>query len=246
MNINTMRIVCDNLNYKPMTFMSQEKLHYMDLTCIFSGDVLYWYNGEEIQLHSGDIIIFPQWSFRERMSTIDFVHYNSINVHFKEPFTPAISGYLPGAGTPEVRQTMEKIHTIWNSTAENRELQCLSLFAYLYYHLVDTVLLRQNPYVQSIKEYILKHLAEPMTLEGITAYVHLSREYCCSLFKKETGMPLFTYIAVQRMDLAKRLILLGYPLVEVAAQTGYGDYNYFARQFRKYNGMTPLAYKKSL
>ncbi len=246
MNINTMRVVCDNLNYKPVTYMSREKLYYMDMTCIFSGDVQYWLNGEEIRLHSGDMIVFPQWSYRERMSTVDFIHYNSINIHFKEPFTSAISGYLPGIATPEVRQTMEQIHTIWKGTAENREKQCLSLFSYLYYNLVDMVQRRQNPYVQSMKEYVTSHLTEEITLDQITDCVHLSREYCCSLFKRETGMTLFTYIAMQRIDCAKRLILLGHPLPEVAALSGYGDYNYFARQFKKYTGMTPLACKKAL
>ncbi len=229
-----------------MVEIYREPVLYMDLTYLIKGDVLYYYNDREIFLHSGDIILFPQGSLRCRPKVYTDVSYASINVHFTDNFVPPFEGVIHDAITPESLQILRHIDRTWNSPSENAELQCLSLFSYLYYHLIDTVQAQGNPYIRKIKEYILRHIREKITLAEIAEYVHLSPEYCCALFKKETGQTIFNYINLFKVDTAKRLILLGQPLPEVVAEVGMNDYNYFARVFKSHTGMTPLLYQKNL
>ena len=54
------------------------------------------------------------------------------------------------------------------------------------------------------------------------------------------------YIINEKMEKAKTLLIEGVlPLKEIALQTGFNDYNYFIRIFKKRVGTTPLQFRKA-
>ncbi len=225
--------------------VERSRLSFTDLTYLISGEMVYLYNDREIHLHAGDAILFPQGSIRERRATDIPVRYASINIRFTDGFESPLSGYLPGQTTAEVLPILKAMDDARRSASEYADRQCLSLFSYLYYRLAATGLEWQNPYIQSMRSYISAHLSEKLTLSAISASVHLTPEYCCSLFKKHMGMTVFDYILDQRIDTAKRLITLGdIPLRRVATELGFSDYNYFSRTFKRLAGMTPSEYRR--
>ncbi len=225
--------------------MERSRVTFTDLTYLISGEMVYRYNDEEICLHAGDAILFPQGSIRERQETRTPVRYASINVRFTDNFISPLAGYLPGQTTAEVLPILKAMDESWHAGSAYSERQCLSLFSYLYYRLAATGLECQNPYVRSIRSYISAHLSEKLTLSAIADAVHLTPEYCCSLFKRHMGKTVFDYILDQRIDTAKRLITLGdIPLRGVATEMGFTDYNYFSRTFKRLTGNTPSEYKR--
>ena len=66
-------------------------------------------------------------------------------------------------------------------------------------------------------------------------------------FKKQIGMPPTKYIIAQRMDFAREMIeSSNLSLVQIASMCGYEDYNFFARVFKNYTGISPRGFKESI
>ncbi len=99
----------------------------------------------------------------------------------------------------------------------------------------------ENPdAIQTVKDYIKKNLSESLSVEALAGLVHLSPDYLTRAFKKECQITLIDYIIQQRMFLAKELLTTtDMSVTRVSDRTGYGNYSYFSKAFRKYYGMSP-------
>lgn len=86
---------------------------------------------------------------------------------------------------------------------------------------------------------------ENLSLEEICAEVAVSKSYFCYLFKRETGMSLWNYLTVIRLQHARKLLedtdLKSY---EIAFKVGYDNPSYFSKLFKKYENMTPNEYRE--
>jgi len=80
------------------------------------------------------------------------------------------------------------------------------------------------------------HSAE---LEKVTG---LSRYDLCRQFKKVLGTSPYRYSVNRRLDMARRLIQQGHPLIELAFATGFADQAHFSRLFKAAFGMPPKKY----
>ncbi len=219
---------------------------YMDLTYLLEGSMEYYLNGEKILLHAGDAILYPPGSVRKRTPSSAPAMYASFNILFPNDFQPLICGHLPNcirSNTPVMLEAFKKEFT---SVSAHKQEKCASIFAYLYYQLIDTVLDIENPHIKKAKQYIAAHLSEPLTLERIADAVHLAPQYLCSLFKKHTSGTVVQYITEERIDFAKRMIITqANSLYEIAELCGFGDYNYFSKTFKKITGTTASQYRKA-
>ena len=65
------------------------------------------------------------------------------------------------------------------------------------------------------------------------------------MFKHETGENFNTYLDKVRIEEAKKLLVKGMKVYEVAERVGYANVDYFHGKFRKYVGMSPAAYRKT-
>ncbi|MBB6634435.1 response regulator transcription factor [Cohnella thailandensis] len=104
-----------------------------------------------------------------------------------------------------------------------------------------------SPVVQKVKAIVAERLNEELTREELAAGVFLNPAYLSRLFRKETGMALTEYILQEKMRRASDLLATTERSVsEIAGELGYGNFSYFARQFRKVYGETPHDYRKLL
>lgn len=94
-------------------------------------------------------------------------------------------------------------------------------------------------------DYVRSHLDREITVGECAAHIHLSASYFSSLFKKVTGMTLTQFIAAERINKAKSLLIGGMPVQEVAAELGYEERRYFSEVFKKITGMTPSEFRAS-
>ncbi|MFA6960248.1 MAG: helix-turn-helix domain-containing protein [Opitutaceae bacterium] len=86
---------------------------------------------------------------------------------------------------------------------------------------------------------------EPWTLEQMAKLAHLSRTGLLRIFRQATGKSPIDYLIGLRIDGAKRLLRQSdLTMTDIALETGFGDSNYFARQFRLITGTTPSAYRR--
>ncbi|MNG22693.1 Bifunctional transcriptional activator/DNA repair enzyme AdaA [compost metagenome] len=89
------------------------------------------------------------------------------------------------------------------------------------------------------------HISQDLTREDIAAFLHFNPAYLSRLFKKETGLSLSDYIMDQRMKQAKRLLSESdLKVSDVAEITGYRNFSYFSKLFKKQEGFTPQEFRK--
>lgn len=101
--------------------------------------------------------------------------------------------------------------------------------------------------LEQVLRYIKKNHTLDLTLEDICRQFSCSRSHISHSFKKYTGQNFREYLTVIRLEDAKSLLQYSrLTVTEIAFSVGFGDSNYFSNVFRKYVGMSPLAYRKSV
>lgn len=95
--------------------------------------------------------------------------------------------------------------------------------------------------------YISNHYQDPIKIEDIVSYVHLSPSHFSRLFKRATGCTVTEYLIKYRLRIAKKLLAgTDSSLGEIAQTAGFCSQSYFSKMFRQFEGMTPLEYRRSI
>ncbi len=103
-----------------------------------------------------------------------------------------------------------------------------------------------RPRMADAAAYITAHAAEPLTLNALAVRYRLTPAGFSRAFKQTTGLPPIAYALLHRITRAKALIGQGLPLVEVALETGFYDQPHFTHYFKRYMGVTPVAYRRAV
>lgn len=96
-------------------------------------------------------------------------------------------------------------------------------------------------------DYMEENLTREIELKELAVMASLSVGQFCRVFKKLTGKSTRDYINQLRIE--KAVMLLegsGDNIGEIAFAVGFGDSNYFSRVFKKYRGIAPSEYRKSM
>ena len=99
----------------------------------------------------------------------------------------------------------------------------------------------------AVVDYIKQHLAESLTIDKLSALACMSKATFFRVFKREFGLTPVEFIIRERLGEAKRL--LRHPLAsvaEVCLRAGFNNLSYFQALFKKYEGVTPGAYRKQV
>lgn len=91
-----------------------------------------------------------------------------------------------------------------------------------------------------------KYMEPDLSVEMICDCLGKSRSYLSRMFKENTGMNLLDYLHTTRLTEAKKLLNetdLG--ISEIASRVGYYSGWTLARVFKRYEGITPTAYRKA-
>lgn len=98
--------------------------------------------------------------------------------------------------------------------------------------------------IRDIQCYLAAHYHEQITLAETARRFHLNKNYLSQLFKHETGVTFTVYLNTLRIEKAKeRMMQTGETVTEISAKTGFNDFRYFSRVFRRMTGCTPTEYK---
>ncbi|GGB81971.1 helix-turn-helix transcriptional regulator [Dyadobacter sediminis] len=100
--------------------------------------------------------------------------------------------------------------------------------------------------IEAILMYIRQHIYRPedLTIERLAEHFHYAPAYISLFFKKQTGESLKQYIIRHKIKLIEaRLLYSQLTLSEIADEFGYTDESHLCKQFRKYTGTTPIAFR---
>jgi len=93
-------------------------------------------------------------------------------------------------------------------------------------------------------ELIHINYAELYGVEEVAEELAVSKCHLVRTFTAAVGVPPGKYLTEVRLETAKKLLLSkDYPVEIVATLSGFSGANYFCKVFKKYMGVSPLAYK---
>ena len=94
--------------------------------------------------------------------------------------------------------------------------------------------------------YIQQHYQEDVSLDDLAGYVGLHPNYVCTVFKKNIGQSYLECLHRERLREAKKLLCeTDYTIEQIAEQVGYNSASQLARVFRKYENISPTAFRNS-
>jgi len=95
--------------------------------------------------------------------------------------------------------------------------------------------------------YIHEHLAEPLTVERLSAIEHYNRSHYGEWFRKTTGHSPSAYIQEARLQKAKELLIqTDMPIFHIALQVGLEHQASLTRLFHRLEGMSPRRYREAV
>lgn len=99
--------------------------------------------------------------------------------------------------------------------------------------------------IMRVKNYILDHYREDLSLKELAEVACVSQNYFSSLFKKETGENYKSYVTRIRMEEAMKLVLkTDLKTYEISEQVGYNNVRRFVDAFKNAYKMSPMDYRK--
>lgn len=95
-------------------------------------------------------------------------------------------------------------------------------------------------------DYIYHHLHEPIRIKDLAGQTGLNESYLSTLFKKETGKSVSSYILSKRMEAAENMLKFSdYTYAEISSILAFSSQSHFARTFKQHTGYTPKKYRNT-
>jgi AraC family transcriptional regulator len=103
---------------------------------------------------------------------------------------------------------------------------------------------RVDPRLRRAIDYLETHLSDDLSLDALAGVAAMSRFHFADSFRRAAGLAPYAYVVARRMAKAKVLLATTrLPVADVAWQVGYANAAKFARQFRRYTGLNPGAWR---
>ncbi len=97
-----------------------------------------------------------------------------------------------------------------------------------------------------VTAYIQSHYREELTLEDISGYFGVSREYFSRFFKKQMGVNFIRYVHLLRLEhIHEDIINSDDSIMAIARHHGFTNYKLFTKMFREIYGCTPRELRKT-
>lgn len=99
--------------------------------------------------------------------------------------------------------------------------------------------------IHEIMAFLDAHYQEKITLEDISAHIHLCTSECSRLFKRYMNISLFSFLQEYRIEKSLQYLADStYSITDIASLVGFTDSNYYSKVFYKMKGCSPRDYRK--
>ncbi|MCL2380217.1 MAG: PocR ligand-binding domain-containing protein [Treponema sp.] len=103
----------------------------------------------------------------------------------------------------------------------------------------------KNPVLEPAFSYIYRNKGENISQEKMADLCNISASYFSRLFVKETGETFPKFIARQKVEWSKQLLVkTDLPISLISDELGFSDPGYFIKTFKKHESITPAVYRK--
>ncbi len=261
-----------NLKDKPLGFNNWHWHEELQFTIVLEGEMVMTMQGENYLLHPGDgIFINSNIEHMTRPTTPQSARYLSLNVqpslltlfhgsvveqkyylpYIKEPHMQVVTFSSDGleellfAEVNELFRVLQDGGFGYELDAYSRLLNTWKLL--LACNTAEHA--QHQPHeryeAKTMLAYLHEHYSERISLDDVSAHVHISKSECCRLFHASYGCSIFTYLSDYRLQ--KSILLLSdsqLSVLEISDLCGFNSTSYFIKTFREKVGMTPLQYRR--
>lgn len=230
------------------------------------GGTIAWVEGVEYTVQADDFLIINSKEIHACRSYEVTRPYFGYAIQIKYDFLKACFPELDAyAFTPKLEgnQKQEMLHLmnkIIASSFDNKDFSHLQLHGATYdllYQLLAKYCFKKTNgcviYSTKHKEKLVKvlsyldeTLSEPFDAKDIAAHFHLSYGYLAKLFKTYVHMTMKEYVDNQRIERAKKdLLMSDKPIIDIALDHGFVSTKAFYREFKKHHPLTPKEYRNN-
>ena len=117
-----------------------------------------------------------------------------------------------------------------------------------FYRLISPVstAVSTSPALMRAIDHINYSFASPITMEDLCRVSGVSKQHLCLLFRNILKLRPMEYVAKRRIQEAKALLTSTDSSIEEIAETiGFGSESYFCKLFKRYEGITPSAFRNT-
>ena len=100
--------------------------------------------------------------------------------------------------------------------------------------------------VERAKTYLQTHFREKITLDELSEQSFISKYHLLRLFKEQVGLTPHIYQLHLRLNEARKMLMRGQPLADVAYSLNFTDQAHFIHTFRRYAELSPKKYQRKL
>ncbi|MBQ3088875.1 MAG: AraC family transcriptional regulator [Clostridia bacterium] len=104
----------------------------------------------------------------------------------------------------------------------------------------------ENALVNDIIAFLKENVSVRITLDDVSKHTFCSKTLLNNIFKKNTGKTIIKYYTELKIQRAKELLRENFSPSEVSLSLGFESPTYFTKVFKKYTGITPSAYRKTI
>ncbi len=227
---------------------------------VCSGSGTFRYDGIQYHIQTGDCVFidcrkpYSQIS-SEDLWTLQWVHMNGITMDqiyqkYREHGGKSVFSTKHGA------QYQELLNQVYGASDGNTYLYSMELaeklVGILNLLMRETLEGREEHHrpnskvdVEAVKAYLEEHYQEQLTLEQLANHFFVDKFYLTKVFKQRYDTTINNYLNQVRITRAKELLRFTDRSIEsVGRSVGIPEANYFARVFKKIEGISPSTYRQ--
>ncbi|MBQ9784369.1 MAG: helix-turn-helix transcriptional regulator [Clostridia bacterium] len=211
-----------------------------------AGEADYAFEGG-VTLHArpGSVVYLP----RASSYTVTGESRETYAINFELAADEAFAPFVLDVGEVALLKHFREAERAWCCGGAGADAACrAALYAIVAYLQREHAARYLGPRVRSLlaraEHFIAQRYTDPsLRVSMIAAELGVSEVYLRRLFEERHGESPMAYVRACRMRRASELILSGTcSMREVAEQSGFGDYSYFCREFKRETGYAPTRY----
>ena len=240
-----------------------EKPHnhpFCEILFVVSGIGKTIIDGKEYNIEKGDIVVYNPGTMHEEStlgtSGLELAFFGITN--FKVNDLP--SDFLIDSSASPILHTNEDeerfnfyFMSLVDEVYENKQYSDLIIKYWARLILIGILRLANiseakfvtNAIFTQIYQYLNTNFTKIESMDQICEDLNVSKYYISHVFKKYIGKPPMQYVTSKRISYAKKLLQeTDLSACEIGEMCGYKDHALFFKAFKKFVGITPLAFRK--
>ena len=211
-----------------------------------AGSVVVTHPGE---IHTGEAVIETGWTYRTLLPAINWLQQAANELAGRPKAIPYFASPVIHDG--DLNHQLVRLHRILETCPSplERESRFLWGMAHLVRHYASDrpsiqSVGQEQPAIQQVRDYLMAHYTTNISLNELANLVNLRPLRLLRTFRKQIGLPPHAYLNQIRINQARRLLMAGYSIADVATETGFTDQSHLHRHFKKMLGITPGQYAR--